>query len=389
MKILKKIILAFFVILLLLNVLIFATGKQYLYKGLKYTYLKGKSGPSIDEFESFPIRIVANDPNNIQAWQNHSTKANFSLSNEEIATLNQFKTTAFLIIHQDSIVIEEYYEGSDMYSISNSFSAAKSIVGALIGAAIKDGYIKSVKQSVKDFIPELINETPYDLTIEHLLTMSSGINFDEDYVSPFAYPAESYYGEDVEGLTLKYKVVEEPGKVNKYLSGNSEILGIIIKRATKMTVSDYAAEKLWKTVGAEQIAKWNLDVEDGTEKAFCCFNSSARDFARIGKLYLNYGNWNGVQIIDSSYVAASVEPASYLKNEEGNNIDYYGYHWWMLNHKGYEVFCARGILGQYIFCIPQLDVVAVRLGHQRMKTQTNHHPDDVFLYLDIIIGKFI
>lgn len=386
MKTIKKILFLLIVVLLIANLFIIISGKQYLYKGIKNTYLLGRSGPSIDEYEIFPSREIANDINNIHVWRDHPQKNKFELSKLDLELLKNYRTTAFLIIQRDSVIVESYLENTDVFTISNSFSVAKSFVGALIGAAIKDGYIESVNQKVSDFIPEIKNTTNSELLIKHLLTMSSGINFDEDYANPFAYPAASYYGEDLENLTFGYQVTEKPGEVFKYLSGNSELLGILLTRATNKKLAHYASEKLWKPLGAEQNAKWNLDKEEGMEKSFCCLISSARDFAKLGSLYMNYGNWKGVQLIDSNYIAASIKPATYLINEEGQNIDYYGFHWWMLNHKGFEVFYARGILGQYIFCIPELDIIAVRLGHKRDKKQTKHHPDDVYKYLDIVLS---
>ena len=112
-----------------------------------------------------------------------------------------------------------------------------------------------------------------ELTIKQLLTMSSGINFDEDYANPFAYPAKAYYGTDLKKLTDNYEVKEEPSKVFKYLSGNTQILQQLLAKATGMTVSDYASQKLWGPIGAQNDAYWNLDHEGGDEKSYCCISS--------------------------------------------------------------------------------------------------------------------
>jgi CubicO group peptidase (beta-lactamase class C family) len=112
-----------------------------------------------------------------------------------------------------------------------------------------------------------------------------------------------------------------------------------------------------------QAAEWSLDKKDGTEKAYCCFYSNARDFARIGSLYLHHGNWHGNQILDSTYVAESVTPAPLDDNGQPNKV--YGYHWWIGDFSGKHIFYCRGILGQYIVAIPDENIIFVRLGHKR------------------------
>ena len=138
---------------------------------------------------------------------------------------------------------------------------------------------------------------------------------------------------------------------------------------------------MWKPLGAESPAYWSLDHAGGEEKAYCCFNSNARDFARIGQLYLNHGNWKGQQLVSSGYVKESIQPADIL-DEEGKKNEKYGLSWWLVNFKSHPVFYARGILGQYIFVIPDKEMVVIRLGHKRDKHLTNGHPDDIICYLD-------
>jgi len=211
--------------------------------------------------------------------------------------------------------------------------------------------------------------------------MSSGINFDEDYINPFAYPAAAYYGNSIKKLTLSYKVTEEPGKVFKYLSGNTELLGIILEKVTGKSLSEYMSTKLWQPMGAANTAYWSLDQENGMEKAYCCFNSNARDFSRFGLLYLHNGNWNGQQLVPEEFVKQAMQPASLL-NEDGNPNVNYGYHWWILNYKDHHISYCRGILGQYIIVIPDKQMVIVRLGHRRDKEKQNDHPKDLFIYID-------
>ncbi|MCM1170383.1 MAG: serine hydrolase [Bacteroides sp.] len=150
-------------------------------------------------------------------------------------------------------------------------------------------------------------------------------------------------------------------------------VAFLLKKATGRNIADYASEKIWTPIEAEEDALWSLDRKDGMEKAYCCFNSNARDFARLGQLVLQNGYWhskNGrVSVVDSAYVAQATSPASYLKAVLPDGTEapctMYGYQFWLMNYKGHEVKYFRGILGQYIMVIPDLDMVVVRLGHKR------------------------
>lgn len=379
-KILKLI--GWFLLLLILglNVFILITGRTYLYKGIANSYLKGRMGPSLQEpqiFANRPIKI-----GNPVPWPISRLNNSKSIPDDIRKQMIALDPVAFLIIKNDSIYYEEYWDIGGPRSLTNSFSMAKSILGVLTGCAIKDGYIKNVNQPVGDFLPQFKQGKKSAITIKHLLTMSSGIGFDEDYVNPLAYPAEAYYGSDLEALTYSYNVITEPGKVFKYLSGDSQLLAFVIKSATGMNVSDYASKHLWGPLGAETDAMWNLDHENGWEKSFCCFYSNARDFARIGRLYKDYGIFNGKRIVDSSYVSEATSPEG-LKNADGTACKQYAYQWWLLNYKGKQIPYMRGILGQFVFVLRDENAVVVRLGHKRNKTLTPEgYPIDAKLYLD-------
>jgi CubicO group peptidase (beta-lactamase class C family) len=386
MKILKKIGTWFLILLVILNIAILVSGKTYLYKGIANTYLKGRSGPSITEFDIFENREVKAGTE--QKWPIAKNYNSQKLPAALEPKFNEMQTIAFVVIKNDSLTHEQYWDGFGPDSRSNSFSMAKTFVSILIGAAIDEGKIKSVDQPVSDFLPEFKEGDNAKLTIKHLLTMSSGINFDEDYVSPFAYPAQAYYGSDLKKLTYGYKVTEESGKVFKYLSGNSELLAFILMKATGKTLSEYMSEKLWKPLGAKNDALWSLDSKDGMEKAYCCFNSNALDFARLGQLYLDSGKWNGNQIINPDYVAKSIVPAE-LNDTDGKKNTLYGYAWWLIpDYRGNYIYYARGILGQYIICIPDKKMVVVRLGSKREKPQGNSHPADMFYYIDAALDMY-
>ena len=384
MKVIKTILkvtgILLLVLILVFNVFVVATGRYYLYSGIADTYLKGRSTPGIDEYYHFENRTVQNGA--VQEWPEGKDYNSGKLEAKYEDKNKRLGTVAYLVIKNDSIRFEKYYDRFRDSSRVNSFSMGKTFVSIMVGIAIDEGKIKSVDEPVGDFIPEFKKGNNAKLTFRHLLTMSSGINFDEDYVNPLAFPAQAYYGTELEKLLYKYQVTGEPGKIFKYLSGNTAILGLALEKATGMHISDYASEKLWKPMGARMPAFWSLDHKDGLEKAYCCFNSNARDFARFGQLYLDSGRWHGKQLVSENWVRQSVKLAGLVDDDGKANLRY-GYSWWILpEYKGHSIFYARGIKGQYIIVIPDQKMVVVRLGQKREVEKRNDHPVDLFDYID-------
>jgi CubicO group peptidase (beta-lactamase class C family) len=383
MKILKRTFIIIAIAIVLLQIGLFATGNMYVNKVLALTIFSGKSGPDIDELHLFSFNTIPNATP--QPWPKSTQYNERPLSAETMGKMAEYRTTGFVVIYRDSVLHEQYWEGYSESSVTNSFSMAKSINALLIGIALKEGLIKSVDEPVANYIPEFREGDKSNITIKHLLTMSSGIDFKEEYASPFAWPAEAYYGPDVNKLTLGAQPKETPGKTWSYKGGDSQLLGMILKKATGKTVAEYAAEKLWQPIGAENDAYWSID-ELGMEKVSCCYYASAKDFARIAKLYLQQGNWNGKQIVDSDYVAASLTAPNLTDIADGKKINKYGYQWWLMNYKNEPVFYMRGIRGQYVFCIPNSQLIIVRLGHKRAAKTGDDLPADIFTYLDAGIG---
>ena len=378
-KTLKKLLKLLVLVFIILNALILISGRGYLYKGIQYTYLSGKTGPDIEDLELFAKREISTATP--QAWEYHTDYNSKEIAEEYIVEMERLQSVSFTIIKDKKVYFEKYWEGYDITSISNSFSAAKSITSVLIGMAIEEGFIESVFQPIGDFLPEFKKGKKAEVTLKDMLTMSSGLSWDEGGKSPFSDNAEAYYGTDLRAQIERLEVVAEPGKEFIYLSGNTQILGFVIQEATGMTLSEYASKKLWQPLGAEHPAFWSLDVENGMEKAYCCYYATALDFARIGQLYLDKGKWNGEQLIDSTYVKMSTR-ANGLKEVDGTDCKRYGYQWWVAGHKGYEVFYARGILGQYIIGIPALNAVVTRAGHKRGPVGEDGHPADLYTILD-------
>lgn len=276
--------------------------------------------------------------------------------------LEDNKTVAFLIIKNDTIQYEKYFKGYDKESIVPSFSMAKSVTSILIGCAIDEGLIKSVDEPITSYIPELKKNGLDKVTIKHLLQMTSGIKFNESYVNPFGDAASFYYGLNLRKEIGKMKLKTEPGKKFEYVSGNTQLLGLVLERSLKdKTITSYLQEKIWTPLEMEYDASWSIDrKKNGLEKTFCCLNARARDFAKIGRLYKNKGNWNGKQIVSQKWVEESTK----LDTSEGS-ANFYQYQWWLPTPN--EDFMAEGILGQFIYVNPKKDLIIVRLGKNEGK----------------------
>lgn len=337
--------------------------------------------PKIDQYPIFENRTVkADDP---QPWIQSEAYNTVSIPEKYLPVFEQLGTVAYVIIKDSMLLFEQYWEDYSPESHSNSFSMAKSIVSLAIGAAIDDGFIKDVDQPVSDFFPEFQGYNGKPLTLRHLLTMSAGVDFDEAYSSPFSPTTKLYYGDDLQQIAFDMKEIEEPGVNFIYQSGVTQLLAFIVEKATGENISSYVSRKFWTPMNAEEDALWSLDKKDGIEKAYCCFNSNARDFARFGQLILNEGDWNGRQLISSSYLKEATTPDTNLLFKEYNETNHcYGFQFWHLTYNGMEIPYMRGILGQYIFIIPDLNAVVVRLGHKRSETRSDqHYPDDIDTWL--------
>ncbi len=374
MRKLKKIILGFILFVSILLVGLKLMGYGYILKAAKVIYPQGHITAFIDDARFFPVRKIANGK--ISEWPLHKkynqVKPTEALEREH----KKMKTVAFLIIKNDSIFSENYFRGYHKDSLSNSFSMAKSMTEALLGKAVKEGMI-SLDDKVKKYIPGLKGKYADELTVADVASMSSGSNWEEDYFNPFKITTEAYFTDDINKMMLdKVRIDEKPGQKFNYLSGDTQLMGMIITAATGKTLSEYMSDNFWKPMGARKYALWSLDKPGGMEKAFCCIHSNARDFARFGKLFEHWGNWEGNQILDTAYIKKSLTPR--LKT-----TPYYGYSWWLSEYRGKKIAYMRGVLGQYVIIIPEDQLIIVRLGEKREKTsQKEHHSADFYIYID-------
>ena len=380
MKLLKLSLKLLVLCFILLNAYIVVSGKTYVYKAIKTGYLKGHNTATIEDYKYFDNRIVEKGEG--MQWPQASDYNKEEISPALRARLEKNNSIAFTVIQGDSIRYETYWGIGSRTSRTNSFSMAKSVVAMLIGVAIQEGYIESIDQKITDFIPEYDRPGDHfntEVTLKHLLTMSSGMDWHEDYYNPFGVTAEAYFTKNLNDLMLSINFTEKPGEKWHYQSGSTQLMGLIIERSTGKSLSEYLSLKLWQPINATDQAEWMVDKEGGVEKAYCCLNSNALDFARFGQLYLDQGNWNGVQLIDSSFVKAALTA----------DIEaHYGYSWWLYETQyKYPVYTMRGVNGQYVIIVPALDLVAVRLGHKR-EVYLDKTTTDLDFYTQQIISQY-
>ncbi|MFZ4705704.1 MAG: serine hydrolase domain-containing protein [Bacteroidales bacterium] len=276
--------------------------------------------------------------------------------------LEDHKTTSFLIIRNDSMLYEHYFDKRSPESINPSFSVAKSFVSALVGIAISEGKIKNVNEPITTYLPGLTSPGFDKIRIEDLLNMRSGIDFSEKYRSPFGQMPRYYYGRNLQHYLKKLKIKEPPDLHYDYISVNALLLSQILEKATGKKLSEYLSEKIWQPIGMEYPATMSVDSrKHQTIKAFCCLNARSRDFAKFGRLYLHNGNWQGKQIIPENWVKRSTSILNDSHDARGSS---YTYQWRVLKDGS---FYAQGILGQYIFVCPAKNIIIVRTGKNKAK----------------------
>ena len=277
------------------------------------------------------------------------------------AFLSDTGTTAFLVIRDDTLLYEGYFNGYDRTSTQTSFSTAKSWVSALVGIAIEEGYIGSVGDPITNYIPELKGPRMDRITIRHLLTMSSGLKYSGEGGGggPFSDDAKTYYDPNLRELALTVEPEVEPGRRWEYNNYHPLLLGLILERATDRPVATYLSQMIWQPLGMEADGSWSLDSEgDRFEKMESGINGRAIDFAKLGRLYLNQGEWNGKQVVPASWVEQSTRA-----DATTDPADFYQYFWWVdVVHPERGRFMARGNFGQFIYVVPDKDLVIVRMG---------------------------
>lgn len=318
--------------------------------------------PYRDVARSGPVWEFRHDPRPLPATYD------FQGAEHNLSTfLDRTETTGLLVVYQGAITHEEYRLGAEETSPFTSWSMAKSVLSALIGIAVDEGHIDSIRDPIGHYAPSLAGSGYSDVPIEDALTMSSGVAFDENYDNPTSdinmlFIRAMAMGIPVENTIAELELTRDPGTFNDYVSSDSMALGIMLEDATGMPVSQYLQSRMWGPMGAEADASWSTD-RTGREFALCCLNATLRDYARFGRLYLEDGARDGQQIIPADWIMASVNPtAPHLQPGDNPASSWtfgYGYKWWIPEDPQGD-YTAIGVWGQYIYVDPARDVIVVK-----------------------------
>ncbi|WP_293305127.1 serine hydrolase domain-containing protein [Pedobacter sp. UBA5917] len=365
-KILLLLIYAFFLSLFALFL-----WKPYLLNVLKYRT------PSAETYKIFPQEISHKsdavyhfirsakprndlDTLHVQDGNNQSIPLKTYLKNGQV--------NAFIVIRNDSILYEKYDKGYSDSTLSTIFSGAKSMISIMIGQALADGSIKSLNDKVTKYIPELKSNAAFEqITLKNLLDMKSGLEFQDALggivKAFFSDEAKYYYTDDMGAQLMKVKLVNKPGTVWVYKSIDPILLGWVLKKATGKSVAQYFETNIWKRIGTEYNATWGLDQANGLTNTASRFQVTAIDFAKIGRLYLKRGRYNGKQIVPESWVNQSVnigneKPAS----AKGWQKSAHHYLWWIPQEGDKGDYAAEGMLGQRLYIDPKTNTIIVQFA---------------------------
>ncbi|WP_417449304.1 serine hydrolase domain-containing protein [Kordiimonas sp.] len=299
-------------------------------------------------------------------------------------------TTGLIVVRDNKVLFEEYYQGESADDQHIQFSVTKSFISALFGIALDNGQIESINDDVTKYLPELKGSGYDGVSLRDILTMSSGIRFNEDYgdltsdVNRMSMVIGT--GASLDGYAASLERERVPGTFNDYVSVNTHVLGMVLVRVTGKSLTTLLEEQIWQPVGMEHDAYFLIDGH-GMEVAMGGLQASLRDMARMGRLYLHKGNWEGEQIVPADWVTASVTPsAPHLEAGFGNpNSETpfgYGYQWWTPSNPHGD-FMAAGIYSQYIYVDPTTRTIIA-------KTSANKGYNDPAnkLHMDMIITAF-
>lgn len=352
---------------------IYLSGYGYIFKAIGINLKKGPITPSIDDEEKFPSHPVPNLHS--KSWEKDEKYNTTILSENVLKNLEKTRASSLLIIHDSKLVHEQYWKDHNSSSLMNSFSIAKGILSILVGCAIDDGYLQSEDQLISSIFPQYKNSRYGQfLTIRHLMTMQAGLDWEEEYRHPFAPNSKQYFVDDLAEQAFKIDVKEMPGEKYEYQSVAPQLLGLALRKAIGKQLSTYLSEKLWKPLNMEFPAKWSTD-EKGMEKTFCCIHATPRDFAKIGQLILQNGNWEGKQLISKEYCEKLLTPT------KAN--DAFCFTIWADDESEIKHRFFYGFLGQFIIMIPEKKMVIVKTGfYNRLEVDEKLRPLQVKLLVD-------
>ena len=274
-------------------------------------------------------------------------------------------TTGLIVIKDDKVVFERYYRGTDTHTRTVAWSVSKSFVSALVGIAVSEGKIQSINDPVTRYVPELAGSGYDGVRIKDVLQMSSGVRWNEDYSDPHSdvvrFGRAVAFGGSLDAFAATLPREQAPGTYLRYNTMDTQVLSMVLRRATGMSLSAYLSTRLWKPLGMQDDAYFLTDRK-GAEFAAGGLNATLRDYARLGLLYSHFGNWQGMQIIPQEWVRASITPdAPQLmpgRRVSSTEIWGYGYQWWVPDLRG--EFVAVGIFNQFVYVNPTQHLVIAK-----------------------------
>ena len=284
--------------------------------------------------------------------------------------LDATDTTGLLILEDDKLVFEQYWRGNSVATPWTAWSVSKSFTSALVGIAIHDGAIAGIEDAVIRYVPELAGSAYDGPRIKDVLQMSSGASWSEDYSDPDSdvnrFGRTFALGGSLDAFVGTLRREYAPGTFNRYNSMDAQVLGMVLRRVTGTSGADYLQEKLWSPLGMESDGFWVTD-DDGVEFAAGGLSATLRDFAKLGRLYLNGGRWNGVQLVPADWVRSSVTPdAPHLVpglRASSDSTWGYGFQWWVPDRSG--AFAAAGIYNQFVYVNPARHLVIAKISANR------------------------
>lgn len=374
-----KLLLIFFVMIFLGSILLIVVSSimyspEYVFR----TIINGNS--DVMDYKVFPKRVIqkSSQPYHYEAaiddslpsmtinYTNNGKRQSMPLQ----TLLKETDTMSFIVVQNDKVVMEEYFNGFTKYDVNTSFSMAKSIDSLMIGIAIEKGYINSEKQSIADYITEFKGTKMADITIEDLLLMRSNIRYEEGKIW-FGDDAKTYYMPNLRNLALSLTDLTDnyQGKFH-YNNYHPLLLGLILERSTGKRVAEFFEQEVWNKIGAENDASWSLDNEKtGFEKMESGINFKPIDFVKIGSMLLHDGSWNGQSIVNENWIEQStrsefpLDPDEYKGSFLENKNIGYKFMWYSTpNDKGSLDYFAWGKYGQFLYMSPEHNTVILRTG---------------------------
>ena len=325
-------------------------------------------------FKNTSSPIPASDDPYIFEKKEFNLPKQYTFEGEELSLsdgLDHFHTDGLIVLHNGNMLYENYWNGNSKDSKHISFSVAKSYLSALIGIAVEEGLIDNIDDKVSKYLDDFKNTGYEKVTIKNLLQMSSGIEFNEDYLDPRSdinkFGRATARGKPFRDFAKSLKSTKEQGTFNHYVSLDTQVLAFILESVTKMPVREFLYKRIWNKIGTESDAYYITDTS-GVDMALGGLNATLRDYAKFGQLYLNEGSWLGEQIIPEAWVKSSHTPDSpHLMPNAGelsSNEWGYGYQWWIPGNP-MDDYTAHGIFNQFIYIDPKSNVVIA-------KTSSNH-----------------